>query len=119
MLSPMEKRAARPDKGIAGRKAETSLAKRIGGDLKPGSGALDGAKGDMTLGDFLIENKSSHGGDSFSIKKSVLHKIYQEGLEQTKSPALAFQFVNSQGQSEKRDRWVMVPEAVFQEMVEK
>lgn len=104
------------DKGVAGRVAEKSLAKRLGGSVTPGSGALDGAKGDVKVGDFLIENKTST-RDSFSIKKDHLYKIYQESLEVTKTPALAIQFVNSEGKSDKRDRWVMMPESAFMEFL--
>jgi len=101
------------DKGVAGRIAEKSLAKRLGGSLTPGSGGLDGAKGDVKVGDFLMENKTST-NDSFSVKKDHLYKIYQEALEVSKTPALSVQFVSSEGKSEKRDRWVMIPEAQFQ-----
>lgn len=117
MLSPLERRAQRKDKGIAGRKAEVSLSKRIRAELRPGSGAIDSAKGDMTKADFLIENKSAVHSASFSVRRDHLHKIYQEALELGKSPALAFQLVNSGGQSDKRDRWVCIPEHLFQEMV--
>ena len=115
-LSPYMKRSLNKDKGVPGRKAESSLAKRLGGALRPGSGALAGAKGDVTVDNFLIENKSTL-SESFSVKLDHLLKIYAEALETGKDPALAFQFVNFQGKSEKRMRWVMVPEAVFFEMV--
>lgn len=116
IVPPYLKRAQTPDKGRAGRKAETSLAQRLGGQQVPGSGALSGAKGDVRKADFLVENKSSTNA-SFSIKQDVLIKIYQEALDVSKMPALAFQFVNSEGQSAKRDRWVCVPEHIWEEMV--
>lgn len=120
LIPPYLKRAAKndKDKGRPGRKAETSLAMRLGGTQRPGSGALAGAKGDVTIGDFLLENKSSQGA-SFSVKQEHFHKIYQEALEVSKNPALAFQFVDSQGKSEKRDRWVAIPEALFCELIDK
>lgn len=116
LVPPMLRRAANKDKGVAGRKAETSLALRLGGQLTPGSGALAGAKGDVKKNEFLIENKSSQSA-SFSVKQEHLHKVYQEALETAKYPALAFQFVNSEGQSQKKDRWVCIPEAAFKELV--
>jgi hypothetical protein len=115
-IPPLLARSQTKDKGVAGRRAEKAAASRLGAVQRPGSGVIDGAKGDYEVGDFLMENKSSQ-GESFSIKQAQLHKIYQEALERTKVPALAFQFVNSQGQSEKRDRWVCVPEAVWKELV--
>mgnify|MGYP007125389464 CR=1 FL=1 len=83
-ISPFMRRLNKRDSGHHGRKAEESLAKRVGGTLQPGSGALDGAKGDVKVGGFLVENKSTKGDN---------------------------------GQSEKRDRWVMVPEHIWKEMV--
>lgn len=116
MLPPYLKRATTGGKGKAGRAAEKLTSKRLGASLTPGSGSLAGAKGDMEKGDFLIENKSSL-SDSFSIKKDHLYKIYQEALESAVNPALTFQFVNADGKSERRDRWVVIPESVFQELI--
>lgn len=80
---------------------------------------MDGAKGDfhtkLNGKDFLMENKTSR-GESFGLKKEWLLKVYQEALEQNRIPALSIQFVNESGQSEKRERWVMVPESVWLEM---
>jgi hypothetical protein len=115
-LPPLLKAAQTKDKGVAGRKAEKAAAGRLGASLRPGSGALDGAKGDYEVGDFLMENKTTQ-SESYTLKQATLHKIYQESLERTKKPALAVQFVNARGQSEKRDRWVMIPESVFNDLV--
>lgn len=116
LLPPMLRRSSNPDKGFAGRKAEKSLATRIAAQLQPGSGALHGVKGDMTKADFLLENKSSQSA-SFSVKQEQLQKVYQEALALGRKPALAFQFVNSGGNSQKQDRWVCVPESVFEELL--
>lgn len=113
--SPFERRLAKRDSGHHGRKAEKSLAHRLGGQTQPGSGALAGAKGDVKLKaimDFLMENKATNTA-SFSMRQEWLHKVYQEALEQSRVPALSFQFTNDAGKSEKRDRWVAVPESVF------
>jgi hypothetical protein len=115
-LPPLLKNAQSKDKGVAGRKAEKIAAKRVGAVLTPGSGVIEGAKGDYKLGDFLIENKTTQ-SESYTLKQGTLHKIYQEALERTKVPALAVQYVNSQGQSDKRDRWIMVPEHVFKQLI--
>ncbi len=116
LIPPYLRRGMSKDKGVAGRKAETSLASRLGGKQTPGSGALSGAKGDVKVSNFLIENKSST-TKSFSVQQATLHKIYQEALEVSLNPAMSFQFVNDQGKSEKRDRWVCIPEAMFQELM--
>ena len=117
--SPFLRRMEKRDTGHHGRKAEKSLATRLGGQLQPGSGALAGAKGDVKLKasmNFLMENRATIGA-SFSIRQDWLHKVYQEALEQTRVPALSFQFTNDAGKSDKRDRWVCVPESVFAELV--
>lgn len=117
-FNPVMDRLNKQDSGGAGRAAEKKLAKRLGAKQTPGSGSLDGCKGDVEFTtqhhEFLIENKTTM-DQSFSIKLEVLLKLYQEALETTKVPALAFQFVNEGGHSEKRERWIAVPEAFFHE----
>lgn len=118
--SPFLNRLNKRDSGHHGRVAEKKLAKRVGGREQPGSGALAGAKGDVKVEakiDLLLENKSTNGA-SFTMRQDWLHKVYQEALEQTRAPALSFQFTNDAGVSEKKDRWVCVPEHIFQELME-
>ena len=108
------------DSGHHGRKAEGSLASRLKGTLQPGSGALAGAKGDVKLDNpqhnFLMESKTTK-GSSISLTREWCLKIYQEALEQNRVPALAFAFTYDSGVSEKRDRWVAIPEHVFAQLV--
>jgi len=118
--SPFMRRIGRRDSGFAGRKAEASIASRLNGTLQPGSGALLGAKGDLKKDtptiSLLLENKTTT-GSSLGIRQDWLHKIYQEALETSRTPALSMQFVRPNGQSEKRDRWVMIPEHFFQLLI--
>lgn len=113
--SPFMRRGNPKDKGAPGRRAETLIAKRVGGKVQPGSGALAGAKGDVKVESsqhqFLMENKSST-GKSFSLQQDWLLKIYREALAQNRVPALSFQFVDSQGKSGRMDRWVCLPEHI-------
>lgn len=122
MDSPFFRRGNPSDKGAPGRKAERRLADRLGGTQQPGSGALAGAKGDVIKDtpslSLLIENKSTTGA-SFGLKRDHLLKVYQEALEQGKTPALAFQFINPLGKSEKRDRWVCLPEHIAMALLNK
>lgn len=103
------------DKGFHGRQAEESLAKRTRGTQQPGSGAVAGAKGDVTVAtseiSLLIENKTTK-GVSLTLQKDWLLSVYQYALEQNRIPALAFQFTNDAGKSEKRERWVALPEHI-------
>lgn len=108
------------DHGAAGRAAERKAAKRMDAQLQPGSGALLGAKADFKLQaaafPLLVENKTTT-GKSFSLQLAHLHKVYQEALEQSRTPALSFQFVTGNGNSEKRGRWVAIPEADFLNLI--
>jgi hypothetical protein len=81
----------------------------------PGSGAVDGAKGDIELVEFLIENKTTE-HRSFSLKYNWLRKISKEALAVNKEPVLAIQFVDRDGEPIAHDaKWVMIPERVFME----
>ena len=119
--NPFLRRINNRDSGHHGRKAEGSLAKRIKGTQQPGSGALAGAKGDVKKDtssfSFLVENKTSK-GESMTLQKEWTLKIYQEAIEVGCIPALAFQFTTDSGKSEKRERWVAIPEHIFKELID-
>lgn len=117
MKSPLLTRLSKRDSGHSGRVSEKKVAQRIGGQLTPASGAKQEAKGDIRKGDFLIEAKSTK-AESLILKKEWLLKIYQEALEVSKNPACAISFTDDSGKSEKRERWVMVPEHIWQELVD-
>lgn len=121
MTDILAERAARQGAGRSGRKAETNLAARLNGKAQPASGAMLGVKGDVKKDTaehrLLLENKSTI-KDSLSLKKEWLDKIYQEALEQGRTPALSIQFTDGAGNSDKRGRWIMVPESVFAEMAD-
>ena len=100
-----------------GQKSERKTAKRLGGRPRPGSGSVAGAKGDILLPDYLVENKSTE-HRSISLKLDWLDKISVEAREEGKVPALAIQFVDKAGNSKKRGRWVLVREDDFKELTE-
>lgn len=100
-----------------GQKSERKTAKRLGGVTRPGSGAVAGAKGDIVLTEFLVENKSTEHA-SISLKLAWLDKISLEAREEGKAPALSIQFVDKQGNSKKRGRWVMIKEDEFNDFLE-
>ena len=105
----------RLSKGDHGQRAEKKAAKRLGGRQTPGSGSKDHSKGDIVLTQFLVENKTTN-GESLSVKLSWLRKISAEAIGRTKEPALAFQFVNGQGQPSADGAWVAIPERLFREV---
>lgn len=83
--------------------------------MTPASGALDGAKGDMAIGNWLLENKSTV-NESVSLKLDWLLKIAQEALEKGKNPGLCIQFTHKAGGPRKGGSWVMISEAAFKEL---
>lgn len=121
MDSPYLRRMASAAVGESGRKAEKHIARRIKGELTPASGAMGSSKGDIrkttNTHPLLVENKTTTGA-SFGVKQDYLLKIYQEALEVNRTPVLSFQFVREDGKSEKRDRWVCIPEHIFFEMLD-
>ena len=101
-----------------GMKAEKLTAKRIGGNLVPGSGSGYLNKGDIRLGEYLLENKATMRG-SLSIKLDWLRQIAQQAMEKTQIPALFFQFVDNAGNPLRNGRWVAIPEDEFLRIMDK
>lgn len=120
MDSPFLRRLAANGLGDSGRKAEKHIARRIKGELTPASGAMASVKGDVVkktdTHTLMLENKTTIGA-SISIKQEYLRKVYQEALETNRTPALSFQFVNLQGHSDKRDRWIALPEHILMQLL--
>jgi hypothetical protein len=111
--NPLLKQIARRRSGD---KAEKRAAKRLGGAAIPGSGALDGYKGDIDRADFRIENKSSRGARSIGVKHEWLRKISAEARSVGKTPALALQFTDDEGRPrDSASAWVAIPEWMFKE----
>lgn len=103
------------DKGT-GKRAEDRTAKRLGARLTPASGALEGAKGDFSLGSLLCEHKSTvH--DSLTVQLEWLAKITREAIAQGKSPALAIAFTTEDGRPRQFGKWVAIPEVIFQQLI--
>ena len=111
--SPLSRRVGK----CTGTRAEKRTAKRLGAKLTPASGGLDGAKGDMALPSFLIENKSTVNA-SMSLKLDWLLKIKQEALERGLTPAVTLQFTSGNGQPLDGGSYVIIEEQVFREICE-
>ena len=106
----------RQDKRDHGTRAEKKTAKRLAGHLRPGSGAVEGAKGDILLPTYLLENKCTENA-SLSLKFGWLEKISREALQENRLPGLSLQFVDKLGNPRLYGRWVMIPEDEFKEMI--
>lgn len=99
-----------------GRKSETRTCNRLHGQQTPGSGALDGAKSDMVVGNFRIESKATS-NKSMSLKYDWLKKVSQEAAQYGQIPALTVQFVAGDGNPITSGSYVMIPEWVFRELL--
>lgn len=100
-----------------GQRAEKKTSGRLGVRKNPGSGAVEGLKGDLTADDFLIENKSTE-HRSISIKLEWLEKIHKEARQVGRAPAVTIQFVDKLGNPVPYGRWALVPEDEFSEFLE-
>ena len=100
-----------------GQRAEKKTAKRIAGRANPGSGSIEGLKGDITLADFLVENKCTE-NKSIGLKHEWLVKITREAREVGKSPALTIQFVDKLGNPLPYGRWTLIQEDDFRDINE-
>lgn len=104
--------------GIAGRKSEISLGKRLGAKMRPNSGAVDGAKGDGVIDTTLWEAKSTV-SDSMKLEHHWLGKIAREARDAGKEPILTLSFTDRRGQSKPNGHWVLMPLNHYEEMKER
>lgn len=100
-----------------GRKAEKMTTKRTGFDSVPGSGRLDGRKGDGQRDDFLLEVKSTT-DRSFNIKLEQLQKIALEARQCGRRPVFEVVFIEETGRPRKEGAWVMIREEDWREILE-
>ena len=115
-MNPFMKRLGKI--GKVGRDSEKNTAKRLGGDLKPASGAMPSAKGDIELTEFLVESKSTV-KDSIYIKRGWLKKIGQEALGVNKYPAVSITFTTEDGKPRHRGSWMLITEDSFRHLTDK
>jgi hypothetical protein len=103
--------------GGAGRRGEAGFARRTGGRARPASGATAGAKGDVVVGDALVEVKTTTAG-SLRVRHDWFAKIAHEARCAGRLPALALVFVGADGRPLKDGAWVAVPEHWWRDLVE-
>lgn len=101
--------------GLAGRESERLLAKDLGGRLRPASGAMEGAKGDIVLPDILVEAKSTT-GKQIALKHHWLGKIAHEARNEGRRAALTISFVTGDGRPVADGEWVLIPLQRFKEI---
>ena len=89
------------------KKHEARLAKKVGGQRSAGSGAFWSRKGDVRAMDVLLEHKYT-GKASFTVKATVLEKIVNEAILDSRMPIL--------GISLNDNNYVLLLEDDFEEM---
>ncbi|MEJ6846783.1 hypothetical protein V3589_11260 [Sinorhizobium fredii] len=112
--NPYLRRRQRLGIGSPGRASEKRIGQALSGKLRPASGALPGAKGDIELSNVLMEAKSTTRA-SIAINLDWLLKIAAEARAEGRSPALTVSFVRPDGAPRLDGAWVMVPMHVWQE----
>lgn len=111
--SPFTRRESKSHIGRTGRRSEERLSDRIGARLTPASGATAHSKADMTLGELLIEAKSTiH--RSLVLKLDWLIKLKMEAMAVGKEGVLVVAFTDSKGKPD--SEWVVLPLERFMEM---
>jgi len=118
-MNPFLERQAKRSIGTAGRSSEKRVAKSLGANLTPASGAMRGAKGDCKTEDFLMECKSTV-LQSIALQMGWLVKISSEAITQNKTPAVVISFVDALGKPAMilNSEWVLLPKSKFQELIE-
>lgn len=114
--NPYLARLASRGKGHAGRKSEKKVAKSVGAKLRPGSGSIVGAKGDMVKHSqeqkWLLEAKSTV-ASSIRLELDWLRKISSEALETNAAPMLTLSFTNGDGSPVEGGEWVAIPKRLL------
>ena len=100
--------------GKAGRASEQRLTRELHAKSRPASGAMEGAKGDLQVGRFPIEAKSTT-QVNMTLKHGWFAKIGKEARSEAKTPALAISFINEDGSAKMDGDWVAVPRYKFEE----
>jgi hypothetical protein len=101
--------------GATGRASEKRLTRDLGGRARPASGAMEGAKGDISLGAVLLEAKSTI-NSSFALKLEWLLKIAREARSEGSMPALAVSFITPDGRPVLDGEWCLIPMHKFREL---
>lgn len=100
---------------------EQRVAAAVGGSRQPGSGAFEGAKGDVRRDHIgfplLVECKRTSGQKSLRVEAAWLDKISREASGQNKYPALSIEFDEAEVVAAEAT-WVAVPLTVFRAMLE-
>jgi hypothetical protein len=117
-MNPFLKRLAKQGQTGHGNISEKRVAKQLGAQQTPGSGAFRGHKGDARLKTesrkFLIESKATKAA-TMSLDLGWLVKIATEAKNTGATPVLTVSFVNPDGTAKPNGDWIMMPSRDFKE----
>lgn len=99
-----------------GQKSEELTGKRLAAKQVPGSGAIEGFKGDLYRDEYMIECKSTI-KLTMGLKLEWLRKVAKEAREAGLRPALHLAFVQGNGAPVKDGTWIMMREVDFQQLM--
>jgi len=118
MADPNRLRATAP-RNAHGKLYEPKVAKVLSARLTPNSGAVAGFKGDMSMGRWLIESKTTV-NSTMSLDLGWLVKITEEANTRGMNPALLVAFVQPDGRpkANAESQWVMMPLSHFQDLTD-
>jgi len=105
--------ASKDNKKLAN-KREVAQAKELGGSRVPLSGALNHAKGDIKVKDWLLDSKYTC-KISINISGTQLAKINKEAREAGKKPALLIKLESPPFGTP--GSWVVMPQIDFEELI--
>lgn len=88
-------------------KEEKDTAKKLGGKLRPQSGAKRSMPGDIQLGNKLIDQKAT-GKSQMILTAEMLSKIEDEALREGREPVLLIKFTNKKLDL-KNKMWACMP----------
>lgn len=100
-----------------GKLYEAKVAPKLSARLRPASGAMVGAKGDMVNKDWLFESKTTT-GKTLAVELGWLVKITAEAIAARKNPALVMSFVLPSGRPVPNceSEWVAMPLQTYKEL---
>lgn len=102
-------------------KQETRVAKKMGGKVQSGSGAVAHRRGDVTVKEMLIECKRTDRA-GISLRRDWIEKITKEATSINKIPAVSLEF-GIKEEDKKRvsfpieKDWMAVPMSFFEELI--
>lgn len=99
---------------ILANETEKDQAEKLGGKCTPNSGAMDGAKGDYVVGEFLFDSKETATA-TLRLSTKDFTKVSREAYQAGKTPAISIKLSLLPGTVP--HEWVAIPLEKFAEIL--